>query len=102
MPVLPVMNECIFIPLIIFISLRPLDIHYRDNIAILTYISNITRLGKVLRETIVLRVLPNRHLDVLQIVIHPLPLEAVNLLIAPSSILIQSRLLSITLNTPYA
>ena len=34
--VLPVMNECIFVPLIVFISLRPPDIHYRDNIAIMT------------------------------------------------------------------
>ena len=50
------MNECIFMPLIVFISLRPPDIHYRDN----NLISNITRLGKVLREAIVLGVLPNR------------------------------------------
>jgi hypothetical protein len=46
------MNECIFVPLIVFISLRPPDIHYRHNIA---------RLGKVLREAIILGVLPNRH-----------------------------------------
>ena len=47
------MNECIFRPLIVFISLRPLDIGL---------ISNITRLSKVLREAIVLRVLLDYHL----------------------------------------
>ena len=58
LPWLPVMNKCIFIPLIVFISLRPPDIHYRD----IDLISNITRLCKVLREAIVLGVLPNRRL----------------------------------------
>ena len=43
-------------------------------IAILTYISNITGLGKVLWEAIIL--------GVLQIVIYPLPLKVVNLPIA--------------------
>ena len=42
-------------PLIVFILLRPPDIYYRDNIAILTYISNITKLSKVLKEVIVLK-----------------------------------------------
>lgn len=48
----------------IFILLRLLNIHYRDNIAMLAYISNITKLSKVLREAIVLKVLLNYHFSV--------------------------------------
>jgi hypothetical protein len=45
------MNECIFIPLIVLISLRSLDIRYRDN--------NLISPGlEALRETIVLGVPP--------------------------------------------
>ena len=56
MSVLPVMNKCIFMLLNVFILLRPLDIHYRNNIAILIYISNIIRLSKVLKKAIIFKI----------------------------------------------